>query len=90
MGGTERVKKLLENSGLPEDAVFSSARVTMVGRSGVTVEGQRGVIELSAERIRFRTGSGMLAVAGSALLLRELSPDTAVITGDAIDAVSFL
>lgn len=80
----KRARRMILSSGLPEDAVSSGARVTMIGRGSVLVEGQRGVVELSESCIRLRTGCGVLSVTGSALRLQELSLDAAMIAGDSI------
>lgn len=74
---------------LPEDALASGARVTMIARSSVLVEGQRGVIELARSRIRLRTKKGVVSVCGGALRLEELSLDAAMISGDPITAVTY-
>lgn len=89
MRAKSRAKHLALRMGLPEDALGDSARVTMTGRSGVLVEGQRGVIELGQSRIRLRTGDGVLTVSGERLRLRELSVDAALIGGEKVEAVSY-
>lgn len=83
------VRRLMLEAGLPEDALEDCARVTMTGRSAVLVEGQHGVIELGAERIRMRTGSGMVSVLGNGLRLRELSLSAALIEGEPLAAVTY-
>lgn len=70
---------------LPEDVLCSGARVTMMGRGAVLVEGQRGVVELGEGCIRLRTAQGVLNVGGEALILQELSSDAAMIRGSRID-----
>jgi len=74
---------------LPEDVLTSGARVTMMGRGCVLVEGQRGVVELGQLRIRLRTAQGILSVTGTGLRLKELSSDAAMIDGERIDAASY-
>ncbi|MBR5287587.1 MAG: YabP/YqfC family sporulation protein [Clostridia bacterium] len=89
MRGRERIRKLLQAGGLPEDALLSSARVTMNGRTSVTIEGQRGVVELSQSQIRLATGNGMLCIRGCALTLMELTPALAVVTGEPVAAAVY-
>ena len=90
MRGREKVGKLLQAGGLPEDALLSSARVTMNGRTSVTIEGQYGVIELSQAQICLSTGNGVLRVRGSMLTLRELSPEKAIVSGEPIDTATYV
>ena len=74
---------------LPEDALGLGARVTWFAQGSTLVEGQHGVVELSPERIRLRTDTGVLSVCGSALTLRELSPDAAMIAGEQIYTLTY-
>lgn len=90
MSSREQVRKLLQAGGLPEDALLSSARVTINGRTSVIIEGQKGVIELSQSKIRLSTGNGVLTVCGCMLMLRELSPEKAIVTGEPIDAATYV
>ena len=76
-------------SSLPEDVLCSGARVTMMGRGAVLVEGQRGVVELGRACIRLRTAQGVLSVRGEALILQELSADAAMIRGTRIDGAEY-
>lgn len=76
-------------SSLPEDVLCSGARVTMMGRGAVLVEGQRGVVELGGACIRLRTAQGVLSVRGEALILQELSADAAMIRGTRIDGADY-
>ena len=75
-------------AGVPEDALCGGARVTLIAGSSALVEGQRGVVELSGERIRLRTAQGIITVSGRSLCLRELSLDAALITGSPVQGVS--
>lgn len=87
MGRMVRRASLL--CGLPEDALSSGTRVTMMGRSAVLVEGQQGVVELGVSCIRLRTHHGVLAIQGKTLCLQELSADSAMIRGECIDAAVY-
>lgn len=76
-------------SGLPAD-VFCGARVTWVARRSALVEGQRGVVELTQERIRLRTDEGIMTICGEAMMLRELSVDAALIDASHIHTITYL
>ena len=89
MRGKRRSERLSLRAGLPEDALGDSARVTMLGRTSVLVEGQHGVVELGGARIRLKTGCGVLSVIGERLRLEELSLDAAMIRGERVTAVSY-
>ena len=87
--GKRGMRRMALSASLPEDALTSGARVTMMGRCSVLVEGQRGVVELSGARIRLKTSDGMLCILGQALELRELSTDAAMIVGEAIETATY-
>ncbi len=90
MGGAalrERRKKLLLSGVLPEGT--AGARVTMMGRCAVLVEGQRGVLELGRQRIRLKTHDGVLSISGCNLRLQELTLDSAMIRGDHVDQAAY-
>ena len=84
-----RADALSLRAGIPEDAFGDSARVTLLGRTSVLVEGQHGVVELGGARIRLKTGKGILSVLGEHLRLEELSLDAAMIRGENIETVSY-
>lgn len=89
MRGAQRSRRMILKSDLPEDALTRGARVTLIAQSSALVEGQRGVVELSDERIRLRTAGGVLTVAGRGLRLHELSLDAAMIVGEPIVTVTY-
>ena len=74
---------------LPEDVIRDSARVTLHGRSGVLVEGQHGVVEMGSDRLRLKTGGGVLTILGEELRIRELSLDAALVTGSIITTLTY-
>ena len=84
-----KLRRMTLACGWPEDALTLGARVTMMGRGSVLIEGQHGVVELSSERIRLRTKGGVIAVEGEGLCLRELSTDAAMIEGERIDSAAY-
>ena len=84
----KKLRRMTLACALPEDAL-RGARVTMLRRGCVLVEGQRGVVELGDARIRLSTADGVLAVSGACLRLRELSGDAAMIEGERIDSAAY-
>jgi len=82
-------RKLSLGCDLPEDALSSDARVTMMGRGAVLIEGQRGVVELGISCIRLRTAHGVLSIRGETLHLQELSSDAAMIRGEKIESAGY-
>jgi len=90
MGGSRRRKKRLTlMCGLPQDVLEGAARVTLFGSSSAMIEGQHGMVELGKRCMRMRTRSGVLTVLGENMVLRELTADAAMVTGERIDTVTY-
>ena len=85
----KKLRRMTLACGLPEDALLSGARVTMMGRGSVLIEGPCAMVELGDMRIRLRTKGGVIAVEGEALRLRELTGAAAMIEGERIDSASY-
>lgn len=88
-GKSMRKKNWTLALGLPEDAAVDCARVTLSGQSAALVEGQHGVVELSGNTVRLRTGRGVLTIRGEELTLKELSMDAALITGKRVTTATY-
>lgn len=86
----KKLRRMTLLCGLPEDTLFKSARVTMMGRSSVLVEGQCSLVELSDGRIRLRTRCGVVVIEGRALFLREMTGEAAMIQGECIVSAAYI
>lgn len=85
----KRIRTVVLDAGLPEDALAIGARVTLIAMHSVLVEGQQGVVELSASRIRLRTRQGVVSLLGKNLCLKKLSLDAALVTGELVETVTY-
>ncbi len=73
---------------LPEEVLTGCVKATMYASSAVVLENHDGVFECAPERIRLRTGEGILCIEGSGMVLVELSRERALVSGE-IQGVSF-
>ena len=85
----KKLRRMTLLCGLPEDALLSGVRVTMMGRGCVLVEGPCAVVELGGARIRLGTKGGVISVLGQGLRLRELTAQAAMIEGERIDSAAY-
>ena len=85
----KRIRTAVLDAEMPEDALAIGARVTLIARHSVLVEGQQGVVELSASRIRLRTRQGIVSLLGENLCLKKLSLDAALVTGESVETVTY-
>ncbi len=80
---TYKLKETLSNAlELPKDIVLDVAKVTLVGSNNVTVENHKGILEYNEDQIRVNTGSGILAIAGSKLIIKSILQEEISITGE--------
>ncbi|MGN0970797.1 MAG: YabP/YqfC family sporulation protein [Aristaeellaceae bacterium] len=65
----------------PAEVVKDVPRVTLTGSEHVYVEQHRGLLAYQPEEVVFRTGCGMLRIAGGELRLKRYTACEAEITG---------
>ncbi len=70
----------------PREVTSDVPRMTLTGQELLHVEQHRGLVGYQPEEILFRTGCGMLRVAGQGLRFRMYTAGEAIITGQ-IDSV---
>ena len=73
---------------LPEETCTGCVKATLYAASALVVENHKGVFECAPERIRLRTGEGILRIEGNNMALMEFSDERALIRGE-ISLVSF-
>ena len=92
-GGVVRKKKRLLRKGLfgelPLAAAVGCAHITLYGKLTVIIEEHCGICSMDESCIRFDSVSGKIAVHGLRLSVKELSLDTAVVTGDLVESVAY-
>lgn len=82
----EKFAEMLE---LPKDVVLNIPRVTLVGDHDMMIENFKGIMEYEDGRIRVNTGSGVVKVTGVRLLIREITSEDIIISGE-IRALEFI
>ncbi|HWQ58131.1 MAG TPA: YabP/YqfC family sporulation protein [Clostridia bacterium] len=81
-------KRAAEWLDLPEEILTGRVKATLYATDTLVVENHKGVFECAPERIRLRTGEGILCVEGADMVLMELSGDRALVSGEIV-GVSF-
>ena len=66
---------------LPGEALAGLPKVEITGRSRLTVENHRGLLEYTRERIEINGGRIMITVRGDSLSIRAMSADALLIEG---------
>jgi sporulation protein YqfC len=82
-------EKFAEMLDLPKEIVLNIPKVTIVGDRDMMIENYKGVMEYEDTRIRVNTGTGVVKVTGTRLLIREITSEDIIISGD-IHALEFI
>jgi sporulation protein YqfC len=85
-GLKERFSEVLE---LPKELVLDLPKLTIVGNGDMMIENYKGIMEYGSSRIRVNTGLGMIKITGEYLLLKEITSEDILITGD-IHSLEFI
>ena len=79
--GRELPAALAERLELPEEILPGAGRLTLCGGRQALVEGQRGILEYTPERIVVSFGREKLSLSGDSLCLRAMNAEELLVTG---------
>lgn len=82
-------EKFAEMLDLPKEIVLNIPKTTIVGNRDMMIENFKGVMEYEDDRIRVNTGTGVVKITGVRLLIREITSEDIIISGD-IHALEFI
>ncbi|WDH97620.1 sporulation protein YqfC [Paenibacillus urinalis] len=66
---------------LPQDVLFDTPRLTLIGSNQLYIENHRGVVHFSEERLVLDLSSGRLEISGNNLLIRTILPEEVAVEG---------
>lgn len=78
----EAAHRLAKGVDYPEDALFDSPSIHILGREALSIEGCRGVLLCAEDRIVLDMGGFTATIYGSSLTIDELSVARLEITAD--------
>ncbi len=84
-GIREKFSEMLE---LPKELVLNTLRLTMVGNGDVMIQNHKGIMEFGCQRVRVSSGSGIVKITGSDLIIREITSEDIIISG-IIESIEF-
>mgnify|MGYP000356458846 CR=1 FL=1 len=82
----EKVTEILE---LPKEVVLNIPKLTMLGAGDLIIENYKGIIEYDSSRIRVNTGIGIIRILGERLVIREITSEDIMVSGE-IASLEFL
>lgn len=74
----EKFAEMLE---LPKELVLDRPKLTMIGQYDLMIENYKSVLEYDNDRIRVRTGSSVILITGTDLIIREITSEDIIISG---------
>jgi sporulation protein YqfC len=77
-GAKERFAEMLE---LPKELVLDRPKLTLVGNCDIMIENYKGVVEYGSDRLRINTGSGIVRIIGTGLMIREITSEDIIVSG---------
>ena len=82
-------EKLAGALSLPRELMLNLPQITLTGASEALIENYKNIIEYSETFIRVHTNSGVLALTGSRLVLKQLTAENIIVCGK-ISKLEFL
>ncbi|RYM05310.1 sporulation protein YqfC [Sporolactobacillus sp. THM7-7] len=87
---TAQLKKWFADvSNIPEDMVMDLPRITLIGRSHLSIENHKGVLAFSSNELRLAMDRGELVITGQSFVLENILDKELFLTGQ-IETVRFL
>ena len=74
-------KKVAGALELPKEILLNLPLISLTGSEELLIENYKGIIEYTDTAARLNTASGVLRVAGRALVLKELTSESLLVTG---------
>lgn len=74
-------RKFAEISDLPYELVTDCSRMVLTGDKEFLIENYSGIIEYEMHRIKLRSASGIISVAGDNLTINELDNEQLLVKG---------
>ena len=75
-------EQLSELLSLPKEIILNLPQITLIGYQEISIENYKNIIELTSEQVRINTSSGILLVAGQELLLKSLTSEHLILSGN--------
>lgn len=82
----EKLNNLLE---LPDEIILDMPRIIIMGKSRLSIENHKGMLEFEENLLKLNTGAGILVIKGQRLLIREITSESLYMEG-LLQSIEFL
>ena len=84
MGIKEHVEQLTGLLSLPKQVVLNLPQIILTGKGEVSIENYKNLIEFTESLVRVNTNSGIAAIHGNRLNLKQITTESITVTGDIV------
>lgn len=67
----------------PKDVLLNLPKITLIGKTQLTIENHRGIIEYIPERVRINTTIGVVRITGKNMVINSIMTEIITISGGA-------
>ncbi|MGB9780788.1 MAG: sporulation protein YqfC [Caldanaerobacter sp.] len=75
-------ENIIEAIDFPKDALLNFPKITIIGKSHLTVENHRGIVEYLPERVRINSTVGIIRIVGENMVINSIMTEVITITGE--------
>ena len=66
----------------PKEVLLNLPKITLIGKTHVTIENHKGIIEYIPERIRVNTTIGVIRILGKKMIVNSIMTEVITISGE--------
>lgn len=74
--------ELINAIDFPKDALLNLPKIMLIGKTHLTVENHRGIVEYLPERVRINSTVGIIRVIGENMVINSIMTEVITITGE--------
>ncbi|MGI1690078.1 MULTISPECIES: sporulation protein YqfC [Thermoanaerobacter] len=79
----DEIKNELVNAiDFPKEVLLNLPKITLIGKTHVTIENHKGIIEYIPERIRINTTIGVVRILGKNMIVNSIMTEIITISGE--------
>ena len=74
--------KFFELLSLPKEVALNLPVITLTGRDALDIENYKGLLEYTDTTVRVNTKTGLLVIKGKKLILKQITSENLLLSGD--------
>ncbi|HHW56221.1 MAG TPA: sporulation protein YqfC [Clostridia bacterium] len=74
--------ELINAIDFPKEVLLNLPKITLIGKTHITIENHKGIIEYIPERIRINTTIGIVRISGENMIVNSIMTEMITISGE--------